>query len=401
MCRLFIAFSCIWSRSVLRVQSFRDEPPSSTLAEKHEHVRGFAQLSIIDALVPLKTLAKLVLVLNEAASSSPVSPRVHLPDIHLGQTFNDVGKDLLSRLGVFNEAACSCENELLKQARKWKKDEFNPNQNTVFVDVDDTIIAPGYNFIAGMDSVSNQNSRSIPKSHITGRHEVYPRVLEFINIISSGRLHKKHVARTGNLFVTTARPPILGSKVYKLCDRTLQHHQPDRLHRGPLGVLCGNLVCGAQFMKTETEAKACELLGMCPRPAEIRLKRQRFEALGDFKVATVRQQVWEIESSFPRYRPPGRFSRRGRHFFLGDNGQGDLHAGIKLLQERMVDYVFIHDVRNLRKIPVEDWAERDPEAAGVQMYRRMPDKLRKRVILFHNYEEAIGLAKSHAIHRSR
>lgn len=281
-------------------------------------------------------------------------------------------------------------------AVEWDKSEFDPDQNTVFLDVDDTIMAPGRNYVAGIDTTENQAKRGLPEPDIRERKEVYKGVLDFINVLSSGGSDSSiRNSTTGNLFVTTARPQHLGKKLFTLFREVLQQHQPDKLDRDPLAYLWGNSIKGIKLLGTTTKAEARETLGTRPKPEKL---RKRYEEVGTYKYETIKYQSLDVQESFPEYR------RSTLHFdkthsgglicFLGDNGQGDLYAGVRLLQEDLVDCLFIHDVRDLKDVPVEEWADRCPDAAGIEEYRRADSKVRDRIFIFGNYEEARAIATS-------
>lgn len=283
----------------------------------------------------------------------------------------------------------------------WNASTFHPDQNTVFLDVDDTILSSG-NFVAGIDNADNQISRSIPETKITQKKCAYPRVLEFINMISGGVSQGTLQTPTGNLFVTSARPGNRYSTGVKAAFQDyLQTHEPDRLHRDPVGFLWGTKIGGTLFAMEATNAwardkirdKVNRKLHPIREPAERDpAKRQKLKSefckLGTYKYKRIKQQISEIEDHCPQYRQAQKLS------FLGDNGQGDFYASIKLLEEGLVDFAFIHDVRNLKDVPKEDWIDRDPEAAGAELYRDMSSDLQQRIFLFRDYAEAIEIAAS-------
>lgn len=297
---------------------------------------------------------------------------------------------------------------LVEKEHAWNASLFNPQQNTLFLDVDDTILSAGANFIAGIDNTDNQISRSIPEEETTPSKNVYPKALEFINLVSAGASDDELQPTTGNLFVTTARPQNMGKKVKAEFEDYFQRHEPDRLYRNPVGYLWGSKIKGTLFAMKCTEQLARDKVTEKARlardkvneklhrvrestnqdPAKRKSLKYEFSKLGNSKFDRIKKQILAIQELHPQYR------RSSKLFFLGDDGQGDLYASIKLLQEDLVDFVFIHDVRNLKAVPEADWADRDPEAAGVELYGSISSELRHRIFLFRNYDEAIKIASS-------
>jgi len=273
------------------------------------------------------------------------------------------------------------------QSEMFNADEFDSACNSIFLDVDDTIIESGAERLVRNSSVTESD---MPPSDA---NNVFPQALEFINCLSKTKgviagvwdfvWNNAKVNITGNLFVTSAQPSFVGAKVFKLFQTTLQQHEPDRLYRNPVGFLWGSRLNIGPLVRAAAYSRWNDILSIRGlRDPE--KQREYLEKLGEIKFESIRRQILRIRHDYEPY------LRRNRQiFFLGNNIRGDLYTGAKLLKEDLVDFVFIRDLRNLKPIPDKEWAAHDPEAAGVSLYCDLPNKKKNRIVLFRNYSDAI------------
>lgn len=204
----------------------------------------------------------------------------------------------------------------------------------VLSDVDDTFLSSGAHFPAGIDG-------RFQKKQIYPGVAAFMRQLDTAFGLSSELLGSETGRKTGNVTFLSARPRVhKGVMENQLFDDFAKLQDEDRFHCMP-AMLGGDLESGYAYMR-----------------------RGDFEPMATKKL----QNFLEYCRLYPEY----------SFVFIGDNGQGDLRAGARMLDEHpdLIEAVFIHIVQ-----PVD-------KTHGIDHYRSLRPEVRRKLVLFRDYADA-------------